>query len=136
MWIQEIPTGEVTAVVYSPDGRTLYTGDGQGGVRAWDLVTRKSRELYRRARPNNGNRGVYELWPTPDGSRLMVPDEPNPIDALHPDAGPLLTIPKTRYRVDCRYMLPDGRRVMSVEPEWRVGLWDIETGKKLKVPGE
>jgi WD40 repeat protein len=32
-------------------------------------------------------------------------------------------------------LLPDGKRVISVEPEWRVALWDLATGRQLPVPG-
>jgi WD40 repeat protein len=123
----------VTALAFAPDGGNLYTGDSAGWVLAWDVATHECRKLFRRAEPSTGNRGVYDLWPTPDGARLFVSDDRKLFDALRPDAGPLLVAPKDSWGW-WRYLLSDGR-VISCEPEWRVGLWDLRTGERLPVPG-
>jgi WD40 repeat protein len=137
MWVGQLPLklSSVTVLAYAPDGRTLYSGDSKGKVLAWDVSTRTHRALYRR--PKTGNRGVYTLWPTPDGARVLCADDDEIVDVLHPDSGPLLRAKKREreWGSDWRYLLPDGRRVMSCEFEWRIGLWDLRTGKRLKVPG-
>ena len=130
MWIQKLPSGSVTALAYSPDGRTLYTGSTTGRVFAWNLATRTHTELYRRA---TGSSGVYYLWPTPTG-RLLIREGRTLLDALAPASGPLI-VPGPDDWGDWRYVLPDGLRAISCEPEWRIGLWDVETGQRLPVPG-
>ncbi len=133
MWIQKVPGG-ITALAYAPDGRALYTGDAQGFVRAWDVATQERRELFRRAKPARGNRGVHRLWPTSDGARLLFTDDRALVDAFRPEAGTLLTAPADSWAW-WKYLLPDETRVISIEPEWRLGLWDLATGARLPVPG-
>lgn len=134
MWVQDLPGGaQVTALTYSPDGRTLYTGDMEGRVIAWDVAARTGTELYRRAEPPTGNRGVHHFWPTRDG-RLLFTDDRTLMDALPPGAGPVLQARFGSWGW-WKLPLPDGRRMTSVEPEWKVGLWDLATGARLIVPG-
>ena len=94
MWVGQLPLklSSVTVLAYAPDGRTLYSGDSKGKVLAWDVSTRTHRALYRR--PKTGNRGVYTLWPTPDGARVLCADDDEIVDVLHPDSGPLLRAKK------------------------------------------
>jgi|GEM_PF-5004701 len=136
MWTGQLPEklASVTALAFAPDGFTLYTGDTKGWILAWNLATREPRELFRVPVPDYGNRGVYKLWPTPDGSRLLVPELQGLFDAFRPAAGPLLTTGESGWG-HWRYLFPDGKRVITCEPEWRVGLWNLETDKRLKVPG-
>src|SRR5262245_58945377 len=84
MWVGELmKRASVRSLAFAPDARTLYSGDTQGHVIAWDLSSRTSRVLFRR--PSNAlhYRGVHWLLPTPDG-RLLVQDLHRLIDALHP----------------------------------------------------
>jgi WD40 repeat protein len=137
MWVGKLPEkrASVLTAVFAPDGRTLYTGDNKGWVRAWDVVTRTHRNLFRRSESTASDRGVYHLWPTPDGSRLLVSDQRALWDALRPGGGsPLLTAPKESWGW-WKYLLPDGKRFISCEPEYRLALWDLETGQRLKIPG-
>jgi WD40 repeat protein len=138
MWVGKFSdrTAQVTAVVFAPDGRTIYTGDSAGWVRAWDVASHEHRKLCQRPRPwGGGSRGVHSLWPTPDGKRLLVDSDRSLLDALSPEAPVVLTAPEDSGG-NWRYLLPDGRRVISCEDQWTVGLWDLETGKRLGVPGE
>src|SRR5437868_579402 len=100
MWVGKLSdrTAQVTAVAFAPDGRTIYTGDSAGWVRAWDAASHEHRKLCRRRKPQGGgSRGVFNLWPTPDGNRLLVRDARLLCDALLPDAPAVLTAPE-----DCR----------------------------------
>lgn len=138
MWVGKFSdrTAQATAVVFAPDGRTIYTGDRAGWVRAWDVTSHEQRKLCQRPKPQGGgSRAVHSLWPTPDGKRLFVDSGRSLLDALRPDAPVALTAPEDS-RGDWRYLLPDGRRVISCEDQWTVGLWNLETGERLKVPGE
>lgn len=137
MWVGTLPDKKavVNVLTFAPDGHTLYTGDSAGRVLAWDVDTRAARELFRRPEPANGNRGVHDLWLTRDGARLLVNDDRRLIDAFRPEAKPLFTAAKDSWAW-WKYLLPDGRRITSVEPEWRLALWDVTTGERLPVPGE
>lgn len=137
MWVGK-PSGRlttVTAVAFAPDGRTIYTGDSEGWVLAWDVTTHEKRALFRQAKRKPGSRVVYTLWPTPNGKRLLVSNNQSLRDAFQPKAPPLITVPQVMGDA-MSYLLPDGKRVITCDPEWRVGLWNLETGKRLPVPGE
>jgi WD40 repeat protein len=134
MWVGKTPgkLASITAMAFAPDGRTLYTGDSKGWILAWDTATHESKTLRR---PQKGDGGVYTLWPTPDDARrLLYLDRQAVWDALSPDL-PMLKRAEGNTG-DWRYLLPDGKRVMSCEQNYRIGLWNLETGKRLKVPGE
>jgi WD40 repeat protein len=130
MWIGQLtePLASVSALCFSPDGHALYTGDDKGCVLAWDIASRSCRELCGRSTFHFGR--VSTFWPTPDGSRVLVNSSPSPIDVLHPTDR--LSLERGH---DYRYLLPDGHRIISCEPEYRVGLWDLRTGEQLPVPG-
>src|SRR4051794_11877203 len=93
MWVGEHPCKAATIyhLAFAPDNRTLYSGDSQGYVLAWDLATRTHRVLFRRPFPHDapGHRHVQWLWPTLDG-RLLAQDGSRIVGALHPDARPVL----------------------------------------------
>ncbi len=135
MWVGHLPEkrSSVTALAFAPDGRTLYAGDSAGRVLAWDVAAREYRELFR-PQPIIGNRGVHNLWLTRDGTRLLTTDDGQLIDALRPEDKPLLTQQENSWGW-WKYLLPDEKRVTSVEPEWRVALWDLRTGARVPVPG-
>lgn len=72
--------GEVTAVAFTPDGRTLISGGKDGTVRVWDLATRRATAILHTARPNTfpGVDGaVTQLGLSGDGRRLAVATDPN-----------------------------------------------------------
>jgi WD40 repeat protein len=39
-------TGMITALTFTPDGRSLVSGDCQGGLTIWDVKTRRSRQSW------------------------------------------------------------------------------------------
>jgi WD40 repeat protein len=138
MWVCELPDRRtnINVLALAPDGRALYSGDSHGHVLAWDLSTRKHQLVFHRPRAARQYNMVYWLGPTPDGARLLAHDFHGLIDALHPEAGPLL-VPGPDERCYFGYLLPDGRRVSGLDytPEWRVGWWDLDTGMRVRVPG-
>jgi RNA polymerase sigma factor (sigma-70 family) len=61
------PTGSVWSLAFSPDGKTLATGagEGDGTIRLWELATRQIRLTLR------GQQGtIHDLAFSPDGRRL------------------------------------------------------------------
>ena len=59
-------TGPVMAVAFSPDGRTLATGNVGGTVRLWDVRTAASRRILRYGA------NVWSVSFTPDGRSLIA----------------------------------------------------------------
>ena len=61
----------VSCLAISPDGRLLASGDGMGGVRAWDLVKDEPMAL-RDPSPHGGN--IVAVGFLPDGRGLISAD--------------------------------------------------------------
>ncbi len=70
MWTGQLKSSHIEALVYSPDGQTLYSRDRLGMVGAWDLATHNYTELF-----CGSERGVGYLVPTADGKQLFASDE-------------------------------------------------------------
>src|SRR5262249_30812293 len=137
MWAGDLPDAKanVSVLAFAPDNRTLYTGDSEGYVLAWDLAARTHRVLLGRSKRARGSRGVYWLWPTADG-RLLTYDEHRVIDALRRDAGPVFDVGSGEWGA-FQYLFPDGRRAAKLDPDadWRLDWWDLETNLRLRAPG-
>src|SRR5438552_3645192 len=132
MWIQEVGRGALRAVAFAPDGRTLYTGDEDRFVFAWDLVTRTGRELSR-IPPQPGDRGVDRLWPASDPDRVYVLDWGGLIDALSPKP-PVLNV-RNREGVSVRFVTPDRRTAFGNGLRNKILAWDIRRGTPIDFPG-
>lgn len=61
---------EIAALAFSPNGRKLASGDGQGVVIAWDLTSKHPDESYETL--EGPTSGVYELSWTADGKWLVA----------------------------------------------------------------
>jgi sugar lactone lactonase YvrE len=69
----ELPTESKawSKAVFSPDGKTLYTGEYNGPVRAWNAATGKELPAF-----NKGQRIVQSLVVSPDGQWLAAAEQP------------------------------------------------------------
>jgi WD40 repeat protein len=138
MWVQELPTPKaaVTAVAFAPDGQTLYTGDADGYVRAWDMASRAGRELYRTPYRSDGSRTVFTFWPAAEPDRLYtLVNDWRVIDALAPATAPVLSVvPFGRLQV--RTLSPDRRAAFGTDGQFRVLAWDLTArAAERTVPG-
>jgi WD40 repeat protein len=122
------------AVAFSPDGRYLVTGEGNGAVQVWDARTGQpvgtlgthDREVRGVVFSRDGRHlasasadGEVKLW---DATRLDTKPEPSisPIRARVP--GPSLNVAFS----------PDGRRLATGVEENTVKIWDVQTGQALQ----
>jgi eukaryotic-like serine/threonine-protein kinase len=136
--IFQLPPGPACfAVAFSPDGRYLVTGKGNGAVQVWDARTGQpigplgthEREIRGLAFSRKGghlasasNDGEVKLW---DATRLNQKQEARL--TLHARVhGPSLNLAFS----------PDGLRLATAGQENTVKIWDVETGREMhSLPG-
>ena len=137
MWIADTDRAEVLCFGFSPDGATLYTGDDEGAVFAWDRASQEGRELHRFPRAADGPASVWQVVPTPDGARLLVPNDGR-VYELPAAGGGKPRVVATKLAGGTRVSLAaDGTRFLGVTTaRGKVGCWDVATGNPRAVPGE
>ena len=120
----------VRVVAFSPDGRLLVAGyvaaDQTGGIRAWDVATRKPR--WQRDVPG----GVKSLSFAPDGKTLAIAHGKPSALLLDPFTG-LKVAELGPHPVDVRAVayLPKSNR-LATGSDGTIRLWDAATGKVSK----
>ena len=159
IWMYDARTGEelalmavlpgegrdVTTVAFSPDGRTLASGETGGVGRLWEVRTGKSIAIFREFRQSE-NPGLRALVFSEDGTKLIGASWNNEISVweLSEDIKP----PIISY-IDGREASWEATDLMQLSPngnflaiadaraeEWKnreflIKLWDTTTGKQL-----
>jgi Tol biopolymer transport system component len=121
---QRASVGEVFAVAYSPDGRTLATGSndasGAGALILWDVLTGKPRHwLPQPAR-------VRSVAFSPDGEKIAMGSWGNAVRVYEVRTAKLLTTFKGHTgAVNSVAFSPDGKTLASGSLDKTVILWDI-----------
>jgi WD40 repeat protein len=107
----------------SPDGTTLLTGDVHGG-QLWDL------QLPRPPQAELQPEHVHVLTFSPDRTRLVATLDNNRVQLLDArtgkPAGPPLQHPSGTPQLA---LGPDNRTIVTASYDWRVRVWDGESGK-------
>ncbi len=120
--------GPVEAVAYSPDGRSLATGDWGGQVTVRDVATGAERFT--------ASHGQYVLAVaySPDGRRLATGSSDHTIHILDASDGALLqTLEGHTDGVLDVCFSPDGEQLVSGSYDNTARLWDLATGETLQV---
>jgi WD40 repeat protein len=128
------PTGLVTCVAFSPDGKRIASGDINGKVRVWDART--GQQLL----DLQGHRGqVLSVAFSPDGKRIasgsgVFPPTPGELKVWDAQSGQQLF--DLKGAGGSLAFSPDGQRLASACVEGSVRLWDPQTGQEvLTLPG-
>jgi WD40 repeat protein len=115
--------GEVYAVAFSPDGRTLVSGGQDGTIRFWDPAT--GQELAKLAAHKNC---VNQLAFTPDGQTLASASCDHTIKLWQPASHELLaTLDGHADEVHSLAISPDGRRLASGGNDEITLVWNLAT---------
>ncbi len=123
-------TGDVYAVAFSPDGRTLASGVLDMTIKLWDVAT--GRELHTLA---GHAREVHSVAFSPDGRTLASGSVDDSVKLWEVATGrevrTLALGGKTSW-VNSVTFSPDGRTLASGTMDNIVELWDVATGRKVR----
>ncbi|HZE97358.1 MAG TPA: PQQ-binding-like beta-propeller repeat protein, partial [Planctomycetota bacterium] len=120
--------GDVNGIGFSPDGKTLYSGDLYKIVKVWDVATQKntkSAEL-----PG----GVYNLLVAPDGKKVFVGSREPWVYLWNPASPAEEEAPKLRSENEIAGLAVtlDGKTLVQTDGAGAVYLWKLETGDLIK----
>jgi WD40 repeat protein len=119
----------LSALAYSPDGKTLATAQHGAAIRLWDADTGTPKG----GREGSGHdRGVSALYWHPGGEKLFSVGEDETVRtwdvAARKTIHVLDRLPKTVVAVA---VSPDARLIASASENQNLGVWDAATGKRL-----
>jgi WD40 repeat protein len=135
MWFGRTGT-KVTAIGFTPDGRTMYTGGDAGELRAWDVVTRSFTDLPALALGRlrdiwESDTRIRHIWPL--GGRLVA-DTWTSVQVLDCATNEWAE-PLTDPPLHCPTLSADGATVAECRGG-SVQFRDTRTNQELPVPPE
>src|SRR5262249_31528956 len=120
------PTSGLSAIAFSPDGKTLAAGGGEGDTALWEVTTGKLRQRLGKGEMVRG------LAFSPDGKVLAAADAPR-VRLWDLTTGKELPhFQEDRGRHAAVAFLPDGKALVTADHLRQIHFWDPVTGKKLR----
>jgi WD40 repeat protein len=117
----------VTDAVLTPDGFTVVTASDDGTVRVWDAGTRPDLVATEAPAPEP----AATTATSPDGSTTASVS--GTLVVLEHADGSTSDLAGHRLRVTSVSFSPDGTRLLSASRDHDVILWDVATGRQLRV---
>ncbi len=127
------PMGLVYSLAYSPDGRTLVSGDGYssdgGKIRAWDVSAGKEIRVW------EGHKGgVYSVAFSPDGKTIVSGGHDKTVRLWDAATGrEIKTISGHEDYIPSVAVSPDGATLATGGGDRKIMLWNINTGANVAV---
>lgn len=123
-----VPLMWVKSLRFSPDGKTIVSGDLTKNVRLWDANTGSTLKIFKGRR-----HGVNSVCFSPDGKTIATGNDDGTIRLWNADTGKSIkTLKGHRVHVFSVSFSPDGKTLASAGLDTMVRLWDVSTGKLLK----
>ncbi|EKM61732.1 uncharacterized protein PHACADRAFT_248508 [Phanerochaete carnosa HHB-10118-sp] len=114
----------VSAVDFSPDGRTIVSSGDDSKIRFWDALT--CTPLLVLSDPSGK---VHSVKYSPDGARVVSAAHDSTVKICDAISGVLLcTLEGHTGLVFCAVFTPNGRRIVSGSYDNSIKIWDAETG--------
>ncbi|MBK8021518.1 MAG: protein kinase [Chloroflexi bacterium] len=118
-------TDTITSVVFTPDGRGIWSASADGSIALWDITG--NGHIVRQFDLDLGD--VRQIALSPDGARLLAATESGVIAAIDPAEGTILRrLEGHEGSVNAVAFSPDGLQVLSGGADTQVILWDVGTG--------
>jgi WD40 repeat protein/DNA-binding CsgD family transcriptional regulator len=119
----------VTGLVFSPDGRSLYSSARDGTLFQWHVQTGEMAAQF-----SEGPVAIWDIDLNSDGTRLVSAMEDHTAVIWDTATGEaLITLRGHSAALENADFSPDDRFIMSSALNGRIILWDAQTGERLRV---
>lgn len=125
----QVKAGNINEIAWSPDGRTLASGDPDGVIGLWDVESG-----IQRARLERSEKVVWSVAFSPDGQRVASGSNDGSIGIFDSANGRLIeSLERHEGWVRSVAWSPDGRRLASGANDRTAILWDLATRARVLV---
>jgi hypothetical protein len=127
--ILEGHSDSVKAVAFSPDGKQLASGSGDGRVRVWDAATGATVQILK-----GHSRSVNAVAFSPDGKQLASGSNDETVRVWDAATGATVQILEGHWRsINAVAFSPDGKQLASGSGDETVRVWDAATGATIQI---